>query len=183
MVFVPPADLAARNISTKPYLEWVRGCYYPKVSPHSAHRRLQIKLGAMMLAWGEQLGVVASEVDTDVSPVDDDTRRYLPDVGFWSFERLRETGQSDAQVPKIPPDLAVEVRTATDDRQYLAEKVRAYVAAGSTAVLVVEADTRRVIVHERTGKRALEEGAVFENESFPGLRLALVELFSVLDRR
>jgi Uma2 family endonuclease len=182
MAFYPPADLADRNTSSRPYREWVRGRFYPEVSPHRAHGRLQMKLGALLLAWGERRGVVASEVDTNVTPEADDTRRYLPDVGFWSFERLRATGQSDSEVPQIPPDLAVEILSPTDDRRYLAEKVTAYLNAGSTVVLVVDGDRRAIAAYEHAGERELA-GDAFEHPGFPGFHLSFGELFSVLDQR
>jgi hypothetical protein len=92
MQFVPPADLADRN-SSWPHHEWVRGRYYPKVSPKWAHGLLQVRVAVLLSVWAEGRGALGSETDTNVTPKRGDTRRYLPDVGFWSFRRLREASE------------------------------------------------------------------------------------------
>ncbi len=181
MQFVPPADLADRNSSTKPSLEWVRGRYYPKVSAQRAHGQVQVKIGALLLDWGSLRGVIASETDTNVTPSPGDTRRYLPDVGFWSFSRSSEHDAGEAQVPDIPPDLAVEIVSPTESRRYLAAKVRAYVAAGSTVALVVEPRRRRITVHDAHDERTLTGTERFENPAFPGLTFTPDGIFAVLD--
>jgi Uma2 family endonuclease len=180
MEFVPPADLADRN-SSRPHYEWVRGRYYPKVSPKWAHGLLQVRVAFLLSLWAEGRGAVASETDTNVTPKRGDTRRYLPDVGYWSYRRLREASERAKPVPEIPPDLVVEIISPSQSRRYLAAKVLAYVAAGSTAAIVVDDKRRHIVIHEAGGERTLSGAQPFEHPAFPGLQIVPNAIFSVLD--
>jgi Uma2 family endonuclease len=167
----------------KPYHEWVRGKLYPKVSPSTAHGRLQVKIAALLLAWGEERGVVATELDMDVTPAPGDTRRYLPDVEFTSFEALTAAGQRKRQIPEISPELGIEILSPRDDRAYLADKVAAYLAAGSSVIIVVDPTLRTFAVHRANGSvETLRRGDIFTDEVFPGLRLEITSIFAILDR-
>src|SRR5471032_235770 len=141
-----PANLIDGQ-SERPYYEWSRGILHEKVSPKSDRSRVQFKIGALLLAWGENLGVVGGEIDTNVTPSPGDTRRYLPDMGYTSFASLRAAGQIGCQIPDIPPDLAVDVLSPYHDRVYLPEKVAAYLAAGSQVVIVADPPSRTFMVH------------------------------------
>jgi Uma2 family endonuclease len=177
-----PANLIDGQ-SERPYFEWSRGILRAKVSPKSDHSRVQFKLGALLLAWGEDSGVVGGEIDTNVTPSPGDTRRYLPDLGYTSFASLAAAGQLDSQIPEIPPDLAIEVLSPYHDPVYLAEKVAAYLAAGSHVVIVADPKSRSFMVHRVSGVEKLVWGDVFRDPAFDGLALDLAEIFGILDRR
>jgi Uma2 family endonuclease len=166
----------------KPYHEWVRGRFYPKVSPGFAHGMVQAQIGYLLIAWSEGRGGVSTETDTDVSPTSEDTRRYLPDVGYWSYARLRAEGQLGHDILEIPPDLAIEVRSPREDPDYLADKVAAYLAAGSTVALVADPKTRTLTVHEAEMEPVvLRDREPFEHPAFEGLSLVPEAIFAVLD--
>jgi Uma2 family endonuclease len=167
----------------KPYYEWARGTLYQKVSPSLEHARLQIKLGAVLLPWAEERGVLASEWDMDVTPAPGDTRRYLPDVGFTSFGALKAAGQLGVAIPEISPDLAIEILSPRDDRTYLADKIAAYLAAGSRVVIVADPATRTFAVHRQDGVEVLLANQRFSDPAFPGLSLDIGAVFGILDRK
>src|SRR5471032_2714959 len=177
-----PANLIDGQ-SERPYYEWSHGILREKVSPKSDHSRVQFKLAALLLAWGEDLGVVGGEIDTNVTPSPGDTRRYLPDMGYTSFASLAAAGQIDSQIPEIPPDLAIEVLSPYHDRIYLAEKVAAYLAAGSHVVIVADPPSRSFMVHRASGVEKLVTGDVFRDPAFDGLTLDVAQVFGILDRR
>ncbi|GAC1541146.1 MAG: Uma2 family endonuclease [Candidatus Velthaea sp.] len=166
----------------KPYYEWARGTLHQKMSPSLEHSRLQTKIGALLLAWGEELGVVATEWDMDVTPELGDTRRYLPDVGFTSFTALAAAGQLGAAIPEISPDLAIEILSPRDNTPYLADKIAAYLVAGSRAVIVVDPMQRCFCVHRARSLDRLAAGDAFTDDAFPGLRLDVGAIFGILDR-
>jgi len=152
------------------------------MSPSREHARLQVKIGALLLQWGEDVGIVASEWDMDVTPQPGDTRRYLPDVGFTSFIALEKAGQTGVAIPEISPDLAIEILSAHDDKPFLADKIAAYLAAGSSAVLIVDPVQRSIDVHRVESVERLGAGAAFADPAFPHLRLEVSAIFGILDR-
>lgn len=70
--------------------------------------------------------------------------RYIPDAAFVSNTRQPEP--PDAAYNPLPPDLAIEVISPTDDRDELADKVQNYLAAG-VVVWVADLDVPSITVH------------------------------------
>lgn len=77
------------------------------------------------------------------------------------------------------PDLAVEVVSPGDRYGEVAEKVAAWLAAGTQMVVVVE-PPQRTVVHRADGvTRTLREGDVLEGgEVVPGWKVPVAELFA-----
>jgi Uma2 family endonuclease len=147
------------------------------------HGRVQAKIGAVLMAWGEERGVIASEWDMDVTPRSGDTRRYLPDVMFSSFEAIAAAEQDGREIPEMAPELGIEILSPRDDRAYLADKVAAYLAAGSRVIIVVDPALRTFTIHRANGSvETLRRGDIFTDEVFPGLRLEITSIFAILDR-
>ena len=97
-----------------------------------------------------------------------------PDVAFVHKERaaLRK-----AFFPG-PPDLAVEVVSASESMPQLMRKVNQYLRAGAHTVWVVYPETRQVHVFEKDRDRILEAADTLEApELLPGLSLHVSELF------
>lgn len=63
-----------------------------------------------------------------------------PDVAFYSYARLPRGPLEQAYGPEVP-ELVVEVRSPHDRWREVHEKVAEYLAAGVTAVLVLDPDT------------------------------------------
>lgn len=101
--------------------------------------------------------------------------RYAPDVAFLA----RHKGPlADRGYNPVPPDLAVEVLSPTDEPRRLRVKLANYLLAG-TVVWVVDPETRTVEVYVPGQKPALLDvnGVIDGGEMLPGFRLAVKDLF------
>ena len=109
---------------------------------------------------------------------DPDTVR-APDAAFVSQARLDAVGSVAGYWPGAP-DLAVEVVSPGDRSGEVAEKVAAWLAAGTQMVVVVEPPQRMVVVHRADGvTRTLREGDVLEGGAVvPGWKVPVASLFA-----
>ena len=101
-----------------------------------------------------------------------------PDVGFVRWERLPE-GRPPRKFCPVPPDLAVEVTSPSDEPGDMKRKLALYLDAGVPLVWWVDPDQRRVRVYRRgqlVGE--LGEGDVLDGEDIlPGFRLPVAAIF------
>lgn len=109
---------------------------------------------------------------------DPDTVR-APDAAFVSQARLDAVGSVVGYWPGAP-DLAVEVVSPGDRSGEVAEKMAAWLAAGTQMVVVVEPPQRTVVVHRADGvTRTLREGDVLEGGAVvPGWKVPVAALFA-----
>jgi len=101
--------------------------------------------------------------------------RYAPDVAYIS--KARQPRLAERGYNPLPPDLAVEVLSPSDQPGGLRIKVTNYLAAGTT-VWVVDPESRVVEVHA-PGQRAQKlgiKGALDGGEILPGFRLAVKDI-------
>jgi Uma2 family endonuclease len=123
------------------------------------------------------LGVVTGEAGGYILFPDRRTV-VMPDIGFIRWERL-----PDRRLPRkfcpVPPDLAVEVTSPTDEPADMARKLALYLEAGVPLVWWLDPDRRRVRVYHR-GQFAAEhhEGDVLDGlDILPGFRLPVADIF------
>ncbi len=109
----------------------------------------------------------------------------IPDAAFVSWERLPGGKIPHAPIPKLAPDLAVEVLSAGNTKKEMDRKLRDYFQAGARLVWYVDPKTRTITVYtapdqatKLTVKDTLDGGDVL-----PGFSLPLRELFDRTDRR
>lgn len=109
----------------------------------------------------------------------------IPDVSFISWQRLPRRRIPRKPIPKLAPDLAVEVLSAGNTKNEMDRKLQDYFRAGVRLVWYVDPRTRTVTVYTAPGratvftvKDTLDGGAVLS-----GFSLALRELFGPADRR
>ena len=124
-----------------------------------------------------QLGsVYAAETGFRLGSAPDTVR--APDVAFVCQARLDAVGSVAGYWPGAP-DLVVEVVSPGDRLGEVADKVAAWLAAGTQMVVVVEPPQRTVAVHCADGTvRALQEGDVLEGGSVvPGWQVPVAALF------
>ena len=102
-----------------------------------------------------------------------------PDVAFVRRERIPAAGRPRS-FWEGPPDLAVEVRSPGDTRREVAEKVAAWLAAGTLAVWVADPSDASVTVHlPGQAARRLEAGDTLDGAPLlPGFRLPVAEVFA-----
>jgi len=107
----------------------------------------------------------------------------IPDVSFVSWDRLPGRHFPKAPVPKLAPDLAVEVLSPSNTAEEMARKLREYFAAGVRLVWFVDPRTRTVTVYTGPDQsKVLSEAETLNGEPvLPGFALSLKDLFAKLD--
>jgi Uma2 family endonuclease len=127
---------------TKPGLEWINGRAVRKMSPTRKHGRLQLRFGHHLEVWADGRGNVSSEWRFRVTPPGRRTRPLIPDIAYMSYDRLRPLSASEREVPTVPPEIVVEIRSPCDDPADIDEKRAVFLAWGVTLVIVVDPETR-----------------------------------------
>jgi Uma2 family endonuclease len=108
----------------------------------------------------------------------------IPDVAFTRWDRLPGRRYPTAPVPRLAPNLAVEVLSRSNTPGEMAVKRQDYFTAGVELVWEIDPVARAVTVYTSATQSttlaatdALDGGSVL-----PGFTLALQELFAELDR-
>jgi len=166
---------------TEPETEWILGHAVQKVSPFRNHARLQLTLGAALLAWADGRGEAGSEWRFRVAPPGEVRRPLVPDLAYVSNERLAGLTGRDLQLPPFAPDVAIEVLSPDDVPRHVAHKISVYLASGSNLVIVVDPHDRSVSLHDHDGERVLRGDDVLQHDALPGFALALPVLFRAID--
>jgi Uma2 family endonuclease len=165
---------------TKPETEWVRGRPLRKVSPTYSHARLQALIVMALTEWADAgtHGRVAPEWRFRVTPPVGLTRPLVPDVAYLSYTALAQDAPSDAfEVPHAAPTVAVEIVSPDDRPIDVVDKIRTYLAAGSSVVIVVDPRTCTFETYDASGRRSYIAGDVFSHEALPGFALDIGNLF------
>jgi Uma2 family endonuclease len=103
----------------------------------------------------------------------------VPDVAYLSYARLPYEIQQVTDEPKVAPDAVVEVLSSGDRRADVEEKIRVYLAAGTSVVFVVDPKLRVVRIRDAHGERVVSEGGLLEHAALPGFSLRAHQLFSI----
>lgn len=167
----------------KPALEWILGRAVQKVSPKRRHSLLQYWWSHRLTEWAQGRGEVGPEWRFRVAPPGEVIRPLVPDVAYLSYERMGDASEDDLEAPLMAPNIAVEILSPRDKREYLAHKVEVYLATGAEAVVVVDPDKRTVTVHDPSGDARFAAGDTFEHRALPGLTFSIDEMFDTLRLR
>lgn len=162
------------------YWEFLDGDVHPKVSPRQRHAVVQVTLATIIRAQGRGRGQSGTEWDVWL-PDREKLTKFIPDVSFFSFDRLRAMSEEDRQFPPCAPDIAVEVLSPGDKRAYLDRKIALYLSHGSLVVLDVDPLERTIGVCDRNGTALLQDDDRFEHPAVPWLCFAVREAFEDLD--
>jgi len=101
------------------------------------------------------------------------------DVSFYSSARWPRS-QVGADLPPVPPDLAVEVMSRGTRPGKLTKRISEYLAAGVAMVWVVDLRKRRLAIYrpDEEVPLILEQGQMLENlPELPGFRCAVADFF------
>lgn len=101
-----------------------------------------------------------------------------PDVGFINAARVPEGGLPEEGYIPVPPDLAVEVVSPSDDAEDLHLKIHQYLKAGTRLVWVFYPKSKSVAVHTPAGAHTVEIGGALDGgDVLPGFSLPLKDVF------
>jgi Uma2 family endonuclease len=111
----------------------------PSFTPSKISSRINRKIGNFVDE--HNLGYVTGEAGGYIMPNGD---ALIPDVGYISKARLPEEPEREAPVP---PDLAVEVKSPTDRKRAMRNKVERYLQHGTQIVWLVFPEEQVVEVY------------------------------------
>jgi len=170
---------------TKPETEWVRGRALQKVSPTYDHGKLQSLLVAALTDWADRggHGRVATKWRFRVAPPGAVVRPLVPDVAFLSYDAIpADAERSSYQVPLGAPTVAAEILSPRDGRLDVEHKIATYLAAGTTAVIVVDPHSESIALHDAAGVRTVRGGEELRHAALPGFSLDVGALFTRASR-
>jgi Uma2 family endonuclease len=109
-------------------------------------------------------------------------RVWLPDVSYFSYERLPETLDP---IFALSPDLAVEVLSEGNTAAEMNQKLIEYFQSGTRLVWFIDPRPRTVAVYHQPGapSTVLNEQSILDGEPvLPGLTIAVADLFRNVPR-
>ncbi len=165
----------------KPEVEYLDGFAHPKVSPKQRHGVVQGAVYAALHACAKNTGSVCLETRFHPGPHGGAHTRLVPDVAFVRRERLMQLRPQERQEPPFSPDVAVEVRSPSDDISYLKRKIERYLATGAVLVLDVDPAARAIRAHSSAGVAEYGHGDPFRHPAAAWLRFDVDAIFSDLD--
>jgi Uma2 family endonuclease len=164
----------------KPAIEMVRGRWEQKMSPRRRHAILQYRLSAILTGWAGDRGEVGSEWRCYILPPREKPSSLVPDVAYFSFERMPVAYGELREKPTIAPDIAVEVVSPDDRRCLLNEKIAIYLANGSRLVIVVDPQSRTVEMHDKNEASRFSEPGIAASAAYGDLLIDISEIFARL---
>src|ERR1700674_2107802 len=138
---------------TKPATEWVNGRALQKMNPRERHSRAQSAFLVALLTWSREHGAgrVGAEWDFRLAPPGEPRRPLVPDVAYLSYERVGYDDDEGASIPRVAPNVVVEILSPGDARRDVNEKIRVYLASGTDVVFIVDPARMTVIAHSADG--------------------------------
>jgi len=108
----------------------------------------------------------------------------LPDIGYAFWSRFPQGRVTDDPVPRLAPDVAVEVLSPSNTRREMERKRAEYFAAGTQLVWMVDLDERTLTVYTAPDRYTVlrEMDTLDGGQVLPGFSLPLKELFAELDQ-
>ena len=109
----------------------------------------------------------------------------IPDIAFCSWDRLPDRAGPTEAVPRLGPNLAVEILSKSNTRGEMAAKRRDYFAAGAELVWEIDPEKQLAVIYTSPTQATtlgitdqLDGGTVL-----PGFTLELKKLFADMERR
>jgi Uma2 family endonuclease len=111
-------------------------------------------------------------------------RVRIPDVAYFSWDRLPDRRIPDRPIPEIAPDIAVEILSESNTKKEMEIKRQEYFRVGARLVWEIDPEERTVAVYTSpTDFNLLKQPQVLDGGSvLPGYTLRLADLFAELDQ-
>lgn len=113
---------SAQTLGETPWIQYLDGRAFPKVSPKMPHWVVQGNMQRIVALAAGDRGVVGPELHVYPGRVDGTATVFVPDISFVSWERIDAIAEREAEEPRSP-ELAIEVRSSSNSRAYLREKI------------------------------------------------------------
>jgi len=151
----------------EPDCDYVDGEIEERNVGERTHAKLQLRLGAYLLAHYESSGIEAfTEIRIRVSP----TRYRIPDV-------CATIGDPGEEVLTKPPFLCVEILSPEDRMSRVETRIQDYLTMGVAYVWLLDPYTRQAYVATNSeGLREIKDGTLRTND--PILEIPLIGLWS-----
>ena len=164
---------------TKPATEFIDGRMVQKMSPYGLHGRVQLKIGAALQQWAEARGRgrVGTEWDFDLTPYGEQTNRLVPDVAFLSYERVSYDDEPSAQVPRIAPDVAVDILSEGQTLENSRRRLKILFATGAQLAILIDPRKERAWLIDPQSTRMLGPDDYIEHAALPEFRMPLRACF------
>jgi len=166
-------------LDEKPYKELYDGVVHEKVSAQRTHAIVAVHLAGRLEAWADRRGEVGVEWRVYLA----EGTTLVPDVAFFSNERLAQLSKLEREKPPFSPDIAVEIRSPDDRERNIRRKTELYLAHGAKTVLNVDPFQRAVRVSDSEAELTLRVGETVWHPAFPDLQIPVSEIFAPLDRK
>ncbi len=144
-----------------------------KPMPSKLHGRLQAKLiGLLYMSYGET-HTIYSELSIALPPL---YAKQVPDVALYEGATTYTT--ADEIVVSVPPTLAIEILSPTQNLVELTDKIAGYLAAGVKSCWLVLPGIRSVAVSSQVGIYQTIDNPARLVDSATGIELELAKLFN-----
>jgi len=133
--------------NVKPALEWVNNRVLQKVSPKRKHALAQSRFSSALSVWADagSYEMVGTEWRFQVQPTGEISRTLVPNIAFLSYDRMPVEELETTDIPRMAPDVVVEIRSPDDREEDIEEKVRVYLKAGTSVVFLVDTIGRSLL--------------------------------------
>jgi Uma2 family endonuclease len=156
------------------HFELIEGTVIEKMASFTPSR-IAMRIGRFLANFGDDIGyVTGADGSYILSPHDE----FMPDVGFILRARLPTPPEREVEGP---PDLAVEVKSPTDNKRDMRMKAETYIRLGTRMVWLVFPDEQRVEVY-LSGRDVIElaiDDVLEGGDVLPGFELPLRDLFAL----
>ncbi|ACT94200.1 protein of unknown function DUF820 [Dyadobacter fermentans DSM 18053] len=136
---------------------------------------LNFRIGGVMFKWFEQTGL-GEFLDSSSGFTLPNGAVRSPDISWVSPERLINLDEEEREkFAHVCPDFVVEIRSKSDSKQYVLEKMTEYIQNGTRLGWMVDRFDRKVYVFREDGSVSTEDfDAVLSGENvLPGLTVDL----------
>lgn len=168
------------DLCDPPETEYLDGRPQPKMSPRLSHGLVQTAMARVLADCAGKRGIVVCEVRFAPGAHGGSKTELVPDVAFVDHDRLAGLRGEDLEKPPFSPDIAIEIRSPSDDGSYVTRKITRYLATGSALVLDVDPQQRCIEAHTHDGLRLFPTGEEFSVPHLPWLRFDVARLFAEL---
>ena len=186
----PPPGLAT-EADVLTCLEAPRKCLCELIDGVLVEKPMGFKESMLAVYLGSLLNVFVRPGNLGLVTAPDGTVRLwagrvrIPDLAFFSWDRIPGRRVPREPIPTLAPDLAIEILSASNTVREMELKRQDYFNVGVRLVWEIDPVARTVHVYTAPDQRTtLNEGDTLVGDPvLPGFQLPLRELFAELDRQ